>query len=135
MNRSLRAAAPVFLLGLVAGAALGSWGQRALFRRFQRRGPDPARVLERLTRELRLDEDQRDRVAEIMDRRRPELQALKRDAKARFDAIREESDAEIRAILRPGQREAFDRMTARWRERLRARDVPGGPPGPPPPGL
>lgn len=125
-----RTALTAFLLGLIVGAAAGSWGQRALFRRFMRRGPAPARIVERLNRALSLDEAQKAAVVSILESHKPELLALKKDAKGRFDAIRESTDAEIRKVLRPGQQEKFDRLTARWRERMRAHDDDGPPPPP-----
>lgn len=132
MTLARRSAVPAFLLGLIVGAVGGSWGQRAMFRRFMRRGPAPARIVERLNRQLSLDEKQKGEISAILESRGPELQALKKDAKARFDAIRDSADAEIREVLRPDQQPKFDALTARWRERMRAHegDGPGGPPGP-----
>lgn len=133
MSPARRAALTAFLLGLIVGAVGGSWGQRALFRRFMRRGPSAARVVDRLNRALSLDAGQKAEVGRILESHKPELQALKKDAKSRFDAIRVTADSEIRKVLRPGQQEKFDRLTARWRERMRAHDDdgPGGPPPPP----
>ncbi len=130
MTSARRSAVPAFLLGLIVGAVAGSWGQRAMFHRFMRRGPDPARIVDRMSRQLSLDEKQKAEIYAIMEARRPELLALKKDARARFIAIREGADAEIRKVLRPDQQPKFDALTARWRERMRARagDGPGGPP-------
>jgi hypothetical protein len=127
MSPARRSALTAFLLGLIVGAAGGSWGQRALFHRFMRRGPSPARIIERLNRALSLDAGQKTEVGRILESRKPELEALKKDAKTRFDAIRTATDADIREVLRPDQREKFDRLTARWRERMRSREAAGGP--------
>jgi hypothetical protein len=106
----------VFVLGMICGAALFVMGQRSVgFRRPP--GPPPGHPLDRLSRELNLDDAQREEIRTILDGQR-----------ARLDAVLEDSRHAIRAVLRPDQQERFDDLRP---------PRPGGPeehPGHPPPG-
>jgi Spy/CpxP family protein refolding chaperone len=97
-------AAAVFILGLVLGAAAGSWGQRAAFHRMMRRAPDHRRVmLDRLTRELGLDEKQREAVSAVTESRMADVDKLKAETFSRLEAIRASADEEMAKILTPEQ--------------------------------
>ena len=95
----------VFLAGAVAGAAGLALGQRSFrseFRPEGRRG----RSLDRLTRELRLDEVQRREIDAILERQRDRMRPL-------FA----ETQREIRSVLRPDQQTRFDAMPRPGRRR------------------
>jgi Spy/CpxP family protein refolding chaperone len=128
---AVRRAAPAFALGLALGEALGSWGQRALFRRAFRRPPDPQRMIDRLARRLNLDAAQKAGVSRAFAAHRADVEALKASAFSRFEAIRDATNADILKVLTPAQAEKFGRMIARRKERLRKRRG-AAPPGPPP---
>jgi len=97
----------IFALGTVFGAALTiALGRGVRDRPFGPRGGGPMRI-ERLARELDLDADQRARVREIL-----------AHGHARVRGLLDETRVQIREVLRPEQRDKFDRMR---------------PPGPPPP--
>jgi Spy/CpxP family protein refolding chaperone len=113
-SRGVLIAAVIFLLGLLSGAAGFYLGQRSFFA--QRGwggpgGPHPGGGLERLTRELKLDADQRRKIEAIL------------------------------AVLTPEQQAVFDKMPHDhggrhgWRSDLPpAPPPPGGPPPEQPPG-
>ncbi|HAH05734.1 MAG TPA: hypothetical protein DCM05_04275 [Elusimicrobia bacterium] len=127
---------PFFLLGLLLGAAFGSWAHRAALRKFRGGGPKPnhARMFERLSRQLALDEGQRTAIRAVMDGQRAQMQALQQRNAQEFEAQRLAFKTEILKSLRPEQRERFEAFTARWEKRQRR--GPGGgmmPPPPPPP--
>lgn len=124
MNSKRPSAGPVFVVGVLLGAVLGSWTQRALMHRFMRRGPDTARIVGHLSRALALDEAQKAQATAIVEAHAPEVQALKKETKDKFDAIREKTDEEIRKILRPDQAPKLDAMIARWKRRNQDRDAP-----------
>jgi hypothetical protein len=127
MNSARAKAATLFLAGLVLGAAAGSWGQRALFRRFVQRGPDPKRMAERLGRGLGLDEKQKTAVAAALEARKLEVETLKKETFSRLDAIRLSTDADLRKILTPAQSAKFDAI--RRGRKLRVNwEAPDGPP-------
>lgn len=109
----------VFALGVVFGIAIS-------FAAFHHLRPDPFGrggggpfgprhggpvPIERMTEELDLDADQQAKVRSILERRHGTMRGFL-----------DETHREIREILRPDQREKFDRIR------------PPGPPGPPPPG-
>lgn len=97
----------IFALGTVFGAALTiALGPGVRERPFGPRGGGPMRI-ERLSRELDLDAAQKERVRAIVERGHFSMRGLLDDTRA-----------EIREVLRPDQRDRFDRMR---------------PPGPPPP--
>jgi Spy/CpxP family protein refolding chaperone len=78
--------------------------------------------------ELGLSSDQRDKTRQIMERHRPELEAVLRESFPKVRAIHEQIEREIREVLTPDQRTKLDQLKAR-------RPPPSGPPGfGPPPG-
>jgi hypothetical protein len=126
-SRGLLLLGVVFVLGLVCGGTLFYLGQRSLFpSRFGWAGPGGPHSgggLDRLTRELSLDAEQRKKIETILDGRR-----------GRMQQFLDEGRSEIRAVLRPDQQAIFDKMPRDhggrhgWRS-----EPPPGPPGIPPP--
>ena len=120
MNRSkLKAYAAllaVFLLGLLAGGA----GSRAMLqRRYARIFRDPSAVFESrrlgaLSRRLRLDDAQEDKVRIIMNKYGSKRRELTREIMDRCGApLREQKsqmDTEIRLVLRPDQQTRYDKL-------------------------
>jgi hypothetical protein len=105
------------LLLLAVGAAAGVAGDRLLALRGGHRGgpggpPTPEAVVERLTGELDLDAEQARRVRPIVEERFRALAAVFDRIDPEAEAIRRQADARIRELLRPPQRERFDRSLA-----------------------
>lgn len=130
MSAARGKAAALFLLGLILGAAGGSWGQRAAMHRMMKGGPKHA--LERLTRELGLNEDQKAKIGAVLEAHKPKFDALRGETFDKLDALRAEADAEIKKFLTPEQSARFDAMSKERRRRLNW-EAPGGPDGLPPP--
>lgn len=116
---------PIFVLGLLGGAALGSWGQRALFHRHLRRGDqDVPRALARLDAELGLSSGQKEAVEKILLGKQTELAALEKERRDRSDAERLAVRREIAQQLTPDQQAKFKnlcdtadkRILERWPE-------------------
>lgn len=121
-----------FLFGLLLGAAAGSWGQRAHFRHAMRDEPGRRRrMLERLSRDLGLDEKQKAAVAAIMESKKADVDKVKADAFARLEAIRASADAEMAKALTPEQAAKLESMHRRAKP---MRLIWEAPPPPPPPG-
>lgn len=77
---------------------------------------------------LQLSPQQEARAREIGERYRPKLEAVWRDSMPKLQALNEQMEAELRAMLTPTQRTLLDELKAR-------RPPPPPPPGtPPPPG-
>jgi hypothetical protein len=110
-TRGLVLLGTVFLLGMVCGASLFYLGQRSMM---PPRPPGP--WLDRLSRDLDLDPDQRKKIEEVLAEHRAQMRKLAEDGRSG-----------IRDLLRPDQQKIFDAMP---------HDHPGhhGWPGPPPDG-
>jgi hypothetical protein len=120
----------VFVLGMVCGATLFYLGQRSMLRPlrgFGPGGPHSGAGLERLTRELNLDGEQKKKVEAILAGRRERMQQFL-----------EQGRTEIRDVLRPDQQAIFDALPHDHPGRRGRRTgsppepPPDGPPGPPP---
>jgi len=78
-------------------------------------GPPPQVLLERLTRELDLDESQRQQIGAVLKASRGRVEVLQRDVRAQFDSEQRALHDEIRKLLTPDQQERFDRSIERGR--------------------
>ncbi len=72
-----------------------------------------------LKRELDLTPAQEDSVRAIFERHRPQMEALWRETRPRFDSLRAVVDREIAAQLTPTQRSRFEDMMRRMDDRRR----------------
>jgi len=113
---------PLFVLSLVSGAALGSWGQRA-WARAHPPGPtrDAGKALERLDHELGLDADQKAAIKKILLGRQTELESQSKDQRAKEDALRLKVRAEITAVLKPDQTTKFKALCDRADQKIMER--------------
>ncbi|HWK09019.1 MAG TPA: hypothetical protein VNR64_03145 [Vicinamibacterales bacterium] len=75
--------------------------------------PLPPDLVNRLTRELQLDDNQQTAVRKILDDRRARLEQVHREAREKFEQEQRELHQAIRAILRPDQQQTFDRFAER----------------------
>ncbi len=80
-----------------------------------------------LKRELELTPAQEDSVQAIFARHRPQMEALWREMRPRFDSVRAAVNAEINAQLTPAQRTKFQKLERRMDERLRREPKPHSP--------
>ena len=121
MNRwkSILGVLLVFLLGALAGAAVVHRVDRQNVEAVLegRGGATADLVVRRLTRSLDLDAAQMDQVRAIVTETRREIVEIRKPVHAQVMASIENSRARIRAILRPDQREKFDRIRAERRKR------------------
>ena len=128
-TRGLLLLGVVFVLGMVCGATLFYLGQRSMLppRAFGPDGPHSGAGLDRLTRDLNLDPEQRKKIEAILEGRR-----------ARMQQFLEQGRSEIRDILRPDQQKTFDALPHDhggrhgWRAGPPPEPPPDGTPGPPP---
>jgi Spy/CpxP family protein refolding chaperone len=109
------AVAAVFVLGCATGALLDSaYRLRVDAARGDGRGGrrSPEQVLDKMRRELDLDERQAAEVRKVVDETRNEYRSLRSEARPRFDAIRQSARTRIRALLNPEQQKRFDARVA-----------------------
>ena len=101
----------VFLLGGITGASLDS------LYRLKTRGADSQgkhgkrstdEALERMKRDLNLDERQTTEIKTILEQTGNDYRALRSEVRPRYDAIRQSARARIRALLNAEQQKLFD---------------------------
>lgn len=115
----------VFLCGaLVGGAVVKVWSERQVIEELTV-GPGPRferHMLRNLVDELGLTETQEDKVRSLIQAHRPRMEQIRSELSQTCAApMREHKaklDAEIRAVLTPEQRERFDALMAKQRERF-----------------
>jgi len=112
----------MFVLGLLSGAALGSWGQRAFQRRHGRPdAPDAQRALDHMDHELHFDDQQKDAVKKILLSKQGEIAALEKEHRDKAEALRLAVRKDIAAVLKPDQQAKFQTMCDRADERFKER--------------
>jgi len=122
----IAAALAVFILGCVTGAALDSAYR---LRAAGQRRPSPSRRLqgrgdffEALQKNLDLDASQSEKIRGIIDETREGYRQLQTEVSPRYDALRLDGRAKIRALLTPEQQQKFDQMTAERDARRQAEE-------------
>lgn len=119
--RGILAVGVVFALGAVFGAALSLALVRLGSDEPPFPGPRPGgegrMPIARMARELDLDEGQREKVGEILER-----------SHAKVREILEQSRRDIRGVLRPDQQERLDQIRPPWSPRFPRRGRPEPPP-------
>ena len=115
----------VFALGCVTGAALDSayrLGAASVRRPPQQRED----FFESLQKNLNLDARQASEVRAVIDETREGYRQLRTEVRPRYDALRRDGRARIRALLTPEQQQKFNKMTAERdaRRESDARDRP-----------
>ncbi len=104
----------IFILGCLTGALLDSAyrlharGQGQDMR--DRRGKED--VFEHMRRDLNLSDQQATEIRAILDQTRNNYRALRTEVGPRYDELRENSRAQIRALLTPEQQKRFDEKVA-----------------------
>lgn len=105
------------LIAFVVGALLGG----LLAVRCAPRGFFHHHMMNNMTSQLRLNTDQREKVAAVSESARQKVSLLRQEIRPRFEEIRAFSRAEIRKVLTSDQQARFDEMTARMDARLEKR--------------
>jgi len=112
----------IFFLGVVFGALLSSGAIYAKVWGLIEAGPDTVAefTVQRLHRELNLDELQKREFQRIADRTRLKLRAIRYAAQPEVDSVIGSAHADLRATLNPKQQRKLDDVMKRFRERWRA---------------
>jgi len=105
----------VIVLVFVAGVIVGVGGTRFAVKKIidqamQRPEIVAAKIEKDLTRELKLTEEQKPKLHDIITRGHEELQQLRGEFQPRLRQVLKRSEREIRAMLTDDQRDRFDRM-------------------------
>jgi len=96
------------------------------------------RLLEMLTAKLNLNQEQKEKVKQILEATRQEIEAAGKNIRGAIDAIKEKGDTQIMKVLTPAQQEQYKELQKKFQERRRFMRPRGnfGPEGencPPPP--
>jgi Spy/CpxP family protein refolding chaperone len=117
------------VVGTIIGMGIGRRGpyknmglrERARFE-YGKPGPKDlkgrAGLLEKISDRLKLTEDQKVKIKEILEDSREEIKEAREASINKFKEIKEETDIKIRAILNPQQEKEFEKMVAEVKERF-----------------
>ena len=122
-----------FGLGVVGGAVgfgvyhtrFADWRTQGGAARFQER------ILSRLSKELDLRADQRQKVEAVLQETSQDFAKLRAEIGPKFREIRERAREEIRAALDAAQQVKFDKVAQEWERRAERWRDRGGPPDAP----
>ncbi len=124
MSRFWRLILPALLGGLLAGVWIGARCERSAARRMRREGPKPERVLKMLRHELKLRDDQTEKIRLILEAKRPTFLAIRREEESRMTALRAEIDKDVAPLLDDAQRKKQEELRARWEKRVKETPPP-----------
>jgi len=112
---------PYFILTFVLGAVVGVVGfyLYAWYGGHWHRQVDRREFVQDLKRELKLDDQQVTQLTQIMSESRKNYDQLHSQIRPQFDALRDETDNQIRQVLRPDQVSRFNELVREWRARGR----------------
>ncbi|HET7458052.1 MAG TPA: hypothetical protein VFJ74_10380 [Gemmatimonadaceae bacterium] len=132
------AAVAVLLVTFAAGAAAGvgveQWRhhRRDAHAHGRGGGGGPLPMSDRFLGRLDLAPAQRAAVDSILQRRRVQLERFWAGPGQQLRLVVDSTRDEVRGVLTPSQRAVYDSMLTERRKRERAREIGGGPIGPPP---
>ncbi len=119
------------------GPPPGGWGGR------RGGGMNPEQRVERLKKALKLSDDQTTQVKAVFEDGRSKMEALRsntalapQDRRTQGEALRQQEETKLEAILTPAQKTKYEEMRAKQQERMEehrgGRGGAGVPPPPPP---
>jgi Spy/CpxP family protein refolding chaperone len=138
-GKAIAAILLIFLLGAATGGLTAHLIYQKRLEGMVRGGPGTMSemILKRMDRELKLDGTQRDAIRTIIQETHGEMQQIRRQFRPQTRQILAKSEERIKALLRPDQKEAFERLIEQRRRQWEEhgdRPHPEGPPfdnGPP----
>lgn len=109
----------IFLLGGVAGAFVMHTIDQQRMERFVKGEPHMMRefIIQRMNRELNLDQAQLDQVRTIIGETHSEIREVRKQIRPQIDQILQRSEDRVRAILRPDQLEKFNKIVEERKKR------------------
>lgn len=124
----------IFFLGVIVGAILASGAIYAKVWELIEGGPDKVAefTIKRINDELKLDDVQSREFTRIADRTRLRLRAVRYNHQSEVEAVLDESDRDLRAILTPKQNAKLTELMKRFRDRWRIQAADIAPPTPSP---
>jgi Spy/CpxP family protein refolding chaperone len=114
----------VFVLGAVSGSLITHMVLQARFEAFMHGGPGvrEEQIVKRLSRELSLDSGQQEQIRGIVHETHAAIREMRGQMRPRVEALLDQGQTRISAVLRPEQRDKFTKLMAeRKSHRLRER--------------
>ena len=110
----------VFLLGIVAGAALGMKVERDRFLKMQRNGPASLveSALKHISSEVKLTPPQYEEMRVVLTRAQPALKEVENERRRKIIGIMESVRSSAYAFLDAGQQKLYDVLHMRMEKRL-----------------
>ena len=105
---------PALLIGCIVGLLAGSCLHMAALWRLHHGGSGTERLLNRFSKELKLDARQREGVKAVLETYRDKTKSLHQETSARFMDVRASMRGDIEKLLTPEQQKKFKDMQARW---------------------
>ncbi len=129
-----RRAALYFVLTLLLGVAVGAVGMflYAWYGGHWHRPMTRHDFVKYLSHQLKLDSNQIDQVTQILDASSKKFDDLRAQARPQFDALRQQTDDQIRQVLRPDQAQKFDDVIHKWQQNMHPPEERHGGHHPPP---
>src|SRR5579859_2009339 len=108
-----------FVFTFILGAVIGAVGLYlyAWYGGHWRRPMNHGQFMQDLTRQLKLTDQQAGELTQIMNDSRKKYDELHNQVRLQFEALREQTDGQIRKILNPDQVSRFDELVREWRAR------------------
>lgn len=114
----------IFILGAISGA-LGTYIFYETRVEPYKKGGHERRhevIMKRLSRQLDLDREQYDQVGAVMQEISSEIRLVRAQYRPQIETILEQGQEKIRKILRPEQREKYEKIIAKYKGRSKKRE-------------
>lgn len=98
------------LLGVALGLAAGAWAMRLYFDHTLKSWSPADRLLVKLSGDLNLNADQREKVGDILADQKSRMEALRRQWRIQVETLDREGEDHIAGTLTPAQMDLFVRM-------------------------
>ena len=109
----------IFFFGVIVGVALTGGTIWKEMHDLIEGGPDAvvAKFSDRLNKELKLDDAQKQMLAQIVTETRIKLRTIRAEAQPQVATALTDAEQKVRVILNPDQQKKFDQIVARGREK------------------
>ena len=109
------------IVGLLLGGAVGRW---SVYGSHHRKGSFEKRFekkIERFSRKLSLNADQKEKVRVIFAQKREKIKAFHEESRARYQVLRKETIDQVKPLLTDDQKKTFDGLEKKRAERFSQR--------------
>ena len=133
-GQAIAAVTLIFLLGAATGGLTAHLIHQKRMERMVRGGAGPMSemILKKMDREFKLDTLQREAIRGIIQETHGEMRQIRRQFHPQTRLVLARSEERIRALLRPDQKEAFQRLIEKRRRQWEENDERPHPEGAPP---